>query len=873
MVEFSMYSIGSGAFLREVFNGVAMITGTGDFTKAVMIGMLFSVILVCFQAILRGGREIAWQNILVGWILYGMFFAVPARVIVEDVYNGQVYTVDNVPLGSAAAGSMISRVGYGLTRLLETGYGTADRVTELPYLNTLYLMLWAQQGAKSSFFFDKLDKKTGLNSRATLNEYLRNCVVPEINVSGTPNGLNPREEKVRDILTMGKDDNNNYSAIYKKSATGRTVEAVKCSTAYNEIVSRIVPNLDNATSAMLFDDQLHDWNTPGSDNYDLIEKQSVAQVFDRLNLTTQDRQDYMLASVIRPIFDDAFRQWHTRSQTAADLMVAQALMQRNTQWTAEQSIWATVVHPLMAFFEGFVYAITPFVALLLFTGSMGLGLIGKYLQVLFWINLWMPLMSICNLYITMSVDGALQTMNLSTMNGVAEVVPMLQHQIATGGMLMTATPMLALFIVTGSTYAFTTLTSRLNGGDHINEKIVTPDVASVGTVFEQQAYAQGNRGSSYAETGSQANFKNLNVGGSVSKAFSSIKSWAKGKAETWQNTFSKEKGITTDITKDKHFGKNLQEEERQQASETTGVVKQIMTDLSHREDQGWGEDGSIGIKAMGNGFAVTVKGGETYTLTKDEKASLDNALSLAKSKALAKTAVSMSSKGEGNGWHWRRFSGYQHAAQDFLNSQKQFSEAESAMQNMGGQHNIASNTMGVTISKLRGDGAMEAALGNAYNTLNNDDKQWIAGRENQLERLTGNKTVAHYAALMERLDGKATYDAKYAAAEAGVFTASGMAGFNSNPFSLGGLAGINPDRSHVESVDMSGAPKISSNPPSTTLGETGADLGKVYEQQGKGVANKYPRSDPKAPPKNPEPQTSGTGPEPGVGPDGRPTGS
>ena len=41
MLEFSMYSIGSGRFLREVFNAVAMLTGTGDFIKAVAIAMLF----------------------------------------------------------------------------------------------------------------------------------------------------------------------------------------------------------------------------------------------------------------------------------------------------------------------------------------------------------------------------------------------------------------------------------------------------------------------------------------------------------------------------------------------------------------------------------------------------------------------------------------------------------------------------------------------------------------------------------------------------------------------------------------------------------------------------------------------------------------
>ena len=72
MLEFSMYSIGSGRFLREVFNAVAMLTGTGDFIKAVAIAMLFSVIVVCLQAVLRGGRSIAWEHVLLGFILFGI---------------------------------------------------------------------------------------------------------------------------------------------------------------------------------------------------------------------------------------------------------------------------------------------------------------------------------------------------------------------------------------------------------------------------------------------------------------------------------------------------------------------------------------------------------------------------------------------------------------------------------------------------------------------------------------------------------------------------------------------------------------------------------------------------------------------------------
>ena len=91
-------------------------------------------------------------------------------------------------------------------------------------------------------------------------------------------------------------------------------------------------------------------------------------------------------------------------------------------------------------------------------------------------------MAICNLYISLSVSGQLQGINLGSMDGVSTAISTLQNQIATGGMLMTATPLLALMVVTGSTYAFTTLASRLNGGDHVDEKVMAPSSVKVGDV-------------------------------------------------------------------------------------------------------------------------------------------------------------------------------------------------------------------------------------------------------------------------------------------------------------------------------------------------------------------------------------------------------
>lgn len=542
MLEFSMYSIGSGRFLREVFNAVAMLTGTGDFIKAVAIAMLFSVIVVCLQAVLRGGRSIAWEHVLLGFILFGICFGSPSRVIVEDVYTNDVYTVDNVPLGVAASGSMISKVGYGLTVLFETGFGSANRVTDLPYLSSLKYLVIADQDASSGFMLDGLSTETGVDVRASLGAYIKNCTVPALRIA-KKDRASATQMNVQDLLKYGSEDNVKGSVIYYWGNGGNNKKEVTCKEAYTELNTDVFSKITNDNVSSILNNSLQSMNSGSTPNYQL----TINDAFTYLDVSTQEQQNFALASIITPIFQYAYQHFYTRSEALADTMVAQALQQRNYQWVSEQSLWATVVMPLMTFFEGFVYAITPFCAMLFFYGMFGLGLIGKYLQTLFWINLWMPIMAICNLYISLSVSGQLQGINLGSMDGVSTAISTLQNQIATGGMLMTATPLLALMVVTGSTYAFTTLASRLNGGDHVDEKAMAPSSVKVGDVFDQQAFQQANRGAGHLSTGKQAVYENISFGQQVSSLISSSDQLVNSKMDNFIKTLSHNKSLAQEI--------------------------------------------------------------------------------------------------------------------------------------------------------------------------------------------------------------------------------------------------------------------------------------------------------------------------------------
>ncbi len=118
-MDFTLYSIGDAAFLEQVLISIAMITGSGDFETMISIGLLLGVIIVTVQSVFNGAKAINWQQVFLGWLVYGMFFFPTATVNIEDIQRGEVRPVDNVPIGIGIAGGIISNIGYGLTELME----------------------------------------------------------------------------------------------------------------------------------------------------------------------------------------------------------------------------------------------------------------------------------------------------------------------------------------------------------------------------------------------------------------------------------------------------------------------------------------------------------------------------------------------------------------------------------------------------------------------------------------------------------------------------------------------------------------------------------------------------------------------------------
>lgn len=526
----TIHSIGDAQFLTQVLNAVAMIIGTNDFVQLVSIGLLLGAIIVVLQGLFRGAREIPWHQLLLGWILYACMFVPTTTVIVEDAYTGKAYPVDNVPVGVAFAGSMISNIGYGVTNLFETAYGDVKGISQGTFAEPLVILNAVRQHSADMRVLQELDKSIGQGTdiQKTLHNYIKECTLPKLALSITT----PTDLVTGDMMDELKFESSIYGTrSYIGNPSGQNLT---CAEAWK----KIEPALEKIKDPKFINQLSTAANLKGeAGNKATYDDYQAA--FDMLNMNGTAVEQFMLASTIKPIYEKAVSGYYRNlgDKTSA-IMFNQAVQQRNTQWAAEASMFMTVVRPFLSFFEGFMYSITPVLAFLLVLGGIGISLGIKYILLILWIQLWMPVLSICNLYIIMSARGELAAQTFTSFYSVDKLGQSLEHWMATGGMLASATPLISLFLITGSTFAFTSLTQRMAGGDHINEKIPTPDIMRQSEFYAHGTAGNGNSLLGAVRTGSEGTEGTINFDKMRSEARQSALTEAKAATNALNNGYS-----------------------------------------------------------------------------------------------------------------------------------------------------------------------------------------------------------------------------------------------------------------------------------------------------------------------------------------------
>ncbi|KAB7525933.1 hypothetical protein F8C76_17780, partial [Flagellimonas olearia] len=134
----------------------------------------------------------------------------------------------------------------------------------------------------------------------------------------------------------------------------------------------------------------------------------VASILTNSGISNQQLGLNMLIYEMAQQGNIAFFDEHTDASKLAAMMQVRA--QRNAAWQLESDNFASVMVPLITFFENFVFAISPLMVFVVFLGAGGIKLLGKYMFLVLWVQMWMPLMAVVNLYLIMSATGSMDTL-------------------------------------------------------------------------------------------------------------------------------------------------------------------------------------------------------------------------------------------------------------------------------------------------------------------------------------------------------------------------------------------------------------------------------------------------------------------------------
>ena len=508
---YELYSIGSAKFLREIFNSVAMITGSGDFLGACAVAIMLGVILAVIKGIMTGGGKIEVGAIVVSSLVTCIMFVPRATVVVEDVYNGSTYAVDNVPIGVAAPGMFISRVGFTIAELMDQGFSTVDTnfgITNRPFLESTKILSNLRNPQFANSVWDQLGKHTNSDVKRSFYNFFKECTMLKYNFDKTKS-VDQDQKMTLENLMDDFQSNVFYTEIY---VDGKAVTKT-CNDANAILKSKINQlNGDLVNNAM-----------PAPKEYGSNTATEMTDAISMLRLTSADAMEMVKLSIVQPVYDKALAgDFDNSGDVVAALTINNAIQQRNAQWSMEQSLFLNTVRPIITFFEGFVYAVTPFMAILICMGAFGLGIAIKYFQTLIWIQLWMPILAIINLYIYMSAQGAVDSAgivdkHIDSFYALGTLAQTVETWTSVGGMLAAMTPVIAFFIVAGSAYTFTSIASKLNGADHIDEKAMSPDVLKQAPMFANSKGTYEGTNSGQIATGMQSQEEQINFGKATSE--------------------------------------------------------------------------------------------------------------------------------------------------------------------------------------------------------------------------------------------------------------------------------------------------------------------------------------------------------------------
>ncbi|MBT42631.1 MAG: hypothetical protein CMF12_08910, partial [Idiomarina sp.] len=242
-----------------------------------------------------------------------------------------------------------------------------------------------------------------------------------------------------------------------------------------------------------------------------------------------------------------------------DKMVFEAMQQRVYQQAGERSLFMNYMIPMITMFEMFAFYIAPIIVLLSVLGGTGYAMIGKYLYLVLFINLWGFVKVFVDLYTYMAAERAFSATpsvtadNPFTLGAFPSTIAEIEGMLGVASALTAAIPMLSMFLLYGGVHSLMGVMSSINptGKGNVDSSNAAPTVASS---WNNAKFTQGTDSHSYNPRTGQAEqnvqssdsgrWGSINHGASYSNAQTSAAEIANQRVTSSEQSYTESSGKT-----------------------------------------------------------------------------------------------------------------------------------------------------------------------------------------------------------------------------------------------------------------------------------------------------------------------------------------
>ena len=437
----TVYVLTGGEFLSNIFNGVAIMLGTTEWSSMFRIAALVSV-MVLFATYLKGHDPLEFIKFIAFFILLTSILIIPKRTvqIIDRTDATSIHTVDNVPLGLAAPAKFITGIGTALTEGFETVFHTPDSVT---YSKTGLLFGANLVGTATDFMFRNGDLAE------LFTAYVRNCVVGDI--------LLNHKYSFEELMSS----TDPYSLIFSQPSPlrgvmvpyGNTVATREGFWTCQELANNVLKsqlNADTAEGGSTWDyyvSRITGARANGSALFGTLMADSYNYYYGGGATASQ----VMRAAVVMNGLKEGISSYSAQNGDAAGLvnLASQSSYAKMRLSQATSASIATTYLPLMnTVLLAMVIGLFPVIILLATIHSLTLQVLKGYIYTLIYLQAWGPMFAILNYAVSSYLTNKTGTLSFSLSN--LSVIQQTYADIGSiAGWLSLSIPFLAMGLVKG----------------------------------------------------------------------------------------------------------------------------------------------------------------------------------------------------------------------------------------------------------------------------------------------------------------------------------------------------------------------------------------------------------------------------------------